>query len=67
MLLNIHSLLFQDLILNLARKIEKMESTLTKMYRLIESLPESLPSGSGGVSQHDIKSESPEYIVSGHI
>ena len=43
-----------------------MENTLMKVYKLIESLPESLPSGSGA-SHHDIKSESPEYIVSRHI
>lgn len=37
-----------------------------KVYKLVESLPQSLPSGSG-VGQSDIKSESQEYIVSGHI
>lgn len=58
-------LLTQDLILNLARKIEKMENTLMKVYNFIESLPESLTAGSG-IRQHNVKSELAEDIVSGH-
>lgn len=37
--------------MNRARKVEKMENMLMKIYKLLESLP----SGSGQAIEHDIK------------
>ena len=52
----------QDLILNLAKKVEKMENTLIRVCSLLESLPSS--SGQGMERASDVKQESAEYIVS---
>ena len=46
--------------MNLAKKVEKMERTLMKLYKLIEYLP----SHSGQAVKADVEESSLEYIVS---
>ena len=52
--------LIQDLILNLARKVEKMETALMKAVTLLESLSNS------GLPAAKQEAQSPEHIVSQH-